>query len=59
MENLSSKSPPASHSLSEYEAWFGVGPNVTYNVYLDTNDSVLQVNPSQTFYMVREPAFVL
>jgi len=45
------KKPTRITSLSEYEAWFGVGPNVTYNVYLDTNDAVMQVNPSSTFYM--------
>ncbi|AXY73782.1 phage tail protein [Paraflavitalea soli] len=45
------KKPTRINSLSEYEAWFGVGPNVTYNVYLDTNDAVMQVIPSSTFYM--------
>jgi hypothetical protein len=49
-ESLTSK-PTLIYSLSEYEAWFGVGPNVSYNVHLDTNDAITHVIPSQTFFL--------
>lgn len=45
------KKPTLIYSLSEYEAWFGAGPNVSYNVYLDTNDVVTEVKQSATFYL--------
>lgn len=49
-ESLTNK-PTRIFSLSEFEAWFGKGPDVTYAVYLDANDAVMQVTPSQTYYM--------
>lgn len=49
-ESLTNK-PTRIFSLGEYEAWFGKGPDITYNVHLDTNDAVTHVIPSQTFYM--------
>lgn len=38
-------------SLKEYNAAFGAGPSVTYNVYLDTSNNVSQVVSSETYYM--------
>lgn len=49
-ESITNK-PTRIFSLSEFEAWFGKGPDVTYNVHLDTNDAVTHVIPSQTFYL--------
>lgn len=49
-ESLTNK-PTRIFSLSEFEAWFGKGPDISYNVHLDTNDAVTHVIPSQTFYL--------
>lgn len=38
-------------SLKEYNAAYGAGPSVTYNVYLDTSNNVSQVVSSETYYM--------
>jgi phage tail sheath protein FI len=50
-EDLTNK-PTKVFSLTEFESYFGKGdPDVTYDTYLDSNDRVTQVVPSETYYL--------
>jgi len=43
--------PTKIYSLTEFEQYFGGGPNTAYNVYIDNNDAVTQVTNTLTYYL--------
>lgn len=43
--------PTKIYSLTEFEQYFGAGPQTAYNVYIDTNDAVTQVTNTLTYYL--------
>ena len=43
--------PTKIYSLTEFEQYFGAGPQTAYNVYVDTNDAVTQVTNTLTYYL--------
>ena len=50
-EDLTNK-PTKIFSLTEFESFFGKGdPDITYKTYLDSNDRVTQVVPSETYFL--------